>query len=93
MMTPHKKHDDELCVQESRITRLEERSIRTEKKSEEHELTFKELNENIVNLLQATERTQATFDTLKWVITIMTMVFGAIFVFLVTELIKLIPPH
>ena len=37
-------------------------------------------------------RTQAIINTLKWVITITVMAFGAIFVFLVTELIRLIPP-
>jgi uncharacterized FlaG/YvyC family protein len=80
------------CYQEKRITRLEEKNKNVETKEQDLEETLERLNETLQQLCALNAKTQATFDTLKWVISITIMLFGAIFVFLVTELIKLIPP-
>lgn len=92
-MTPHKPaHSDKYCLQESRITRLEERSIQSENKENDLEDTLNKLNDTLTQLCELNARTQAIINTLKWVITITVMIFGAIFVFLITELIRMIPP-
>ena len=83
-------NQNEECVNESRIVRLEEKVAQTEKQQETHDTILKELNQNIQKLSEVMVSTQATLNTLKWVLTIVITAFGGIMIFLVTELIKII---
>lgn len=85
-MTPHKnQHTSEICPQESRITRLEERSIQSENREKNFEETLESLNKTLQELCELQAKTQATFETLKWII----MLFiGPVIVFIISEVIK-----
>lgn len=83
-------NQNEECVNESRIVRLEEKVAQTEKQQETHDTILKELNQNIQKLSEVMVSTQATLNTLKWVLTIVITAFRGIMIFLVTELIKII---
>lgn len=89
-----KNHD---CVREEQFTNIEKRLTSNE---EQIKTIFKQNNrlEETLNKLDATQdrltveiaELNNTFNILKWLVTILITLFGGIFVFLVTELIKLI---
>lgn len=89
-----KNHD---CVREEQFTNIEKRLTSNE---EQIKTIFKQNNrlEETLNKLDATQdkltveiaELNNTFNILKWLVTILITLFGRIFVFLVTELIKLI---
>lgn len=92
MKQPKGRSINDHCYQENRITRLEEQHVNVKKKEEDLECTINNLNVALHELCEVTAGIQATFKTLQWVISITILIFGSIFVFLVTELIKMIPP-
>lgn len=90
----HNNHD---CVREEQFTNIENRLTANE---EQIKTIFKQNNrlEQTLTKLDATQdrltveiaELNNTFNILKWLVTILITLFGGIFVFLVTELIKLI---
>lgn len=90
-MTPHKnKPIDKNCYQEHRIIKLEHDIQLTKNTTEKHEQLLEELNKNIQTLNEIIISLKTTFNTLKWVLGIIVALFGGIFIFLITELIRLI---
>lgn len=85
------------CIREDQFTNIENRLTANEEKIK---TIFKQNNrlEETLNKLDATQdrltveiaELNNTFNILKWLVTILITLFGGIFVFLVTELIKLI---
>lgn len=89
-MTPHKNNNDKNCYQEHRIIKLEHDIQSTKNTTEKHEQLLEELNRNIQTLNEIIISLKTTFNTLKWVLGIIVALFGGIFIFLITELIRLI---
>ena len=89
-MTPHKNNNDKNCYQEHRIIKLEHDTQSTKNTTEKHEQLLEELNKNIQTLNEIIISLKTTFNTLKWVLGIIVALFGGIFIFLITELIRLI---
>lgn len=86
----HNQNNEPYCKNESRIVKLEEQVDQHHKITDEHAELLKEINKNISNLCRMMSRTQATFDTLKWVAGFIVALFGGAFIFIITELIKMI---
>lgn len=90
----HNNHD---CVREEQFTNIENRLTSNE---EQIKTIFKQNNrlEQTLTKLDATQdklaieiaQLNTTFNILKWLVSILIALFGGIFIFLVTELIKLI---
>lgn len=92
-MTPE-AHD---CVREKQFTNIEKRLTSNEEKVEvalnqtdNLEDTLKKLDATQDKLAIEIAQLNTTFNILKWLIGILITLFGGIFVFLITELIKLI---
>ena len=91
-MTPHKNNNtsDKNCYQEHRIIKLEHDIQANKNTTEKHEQLLEELNRNIQTLNEIIISLKTTFNTLKWVLGLTVAGFGGIFIFLITELIRLI---
>ena len=89
-MTPHKNNNTKNCYQEHRIIKLEHDIQQNKNTTEKHEQLLEELNKNIQTLNEIIISLKTTFNTLKWVLGIIVALFGGIFIFLITELIRLI---
>lgn len=90
MMRLHKNNTNDKCYNEHRIIKLEHDIEQNKKTTTKHEQLLEDLNKNIQQLNEIMISTQATFQTIKWVLGIIVALFGGIFVFLITELIRLI---
>ena len=81
-------HD--VCRKEAEITRLEEK-VKT-LFSEYHKLneTLTLINQTQIELLTQITNLNSIINTLKWTLTIMVAVFGGLFVFILSEVIRII---
>lgn len=83
--------DDKLhCRQESRITHLEAISQKRDEEISMLNDALKELNAQMVNMSNGMVHLESTISSFKWWVTVWVALFGSIFAFLVTELIKMV---
>lgn len=87
-MTLH--NTNETCFQEDRIVRLEEKMNKKHDDIESLKTFNTAHSENIQQIMLSVTELTATLNTLKWIITIAIALFGAVFAFLIIELIKII---
>ena len=90
MMKLHKNNTNDKCYNEHRIIKIEHDIQANKNTTEKHEQLLKELNKNIQTLNEIIISLKTTFNTLKWVLGLTVAGFGGIFIFLITELIKMI---
>lgn len=91
-MTQHNNcvHEDQFIDLEKRVTSNEEQIKTIFKQNTRLEQTLNKLDATQDRLTVEIAELNNTFNILKWLVTILITLFGGIFVFLVTELIKLI---
>lgn len=91
-MTQHNNcvHEDQFIDLEKRVTSNEEQIKTIFKQNTRLEQTLTKLDATQDRLTVEIAELNNTFNILKWLVTILITLFGGIFVFLVTELIKLI---
>ena len=79
-----------ICTQESRITHLEAISQKREDEIAMLTESLKELNTQMLQMSNSMVELQSTIASFKWWITVWVALFGAVFTFLLVELIKMI---
>lgn len=79
-----------ICTQESRITHLEAISQKRDEEIAMLNDSLKELNIQVLQMSNSMVRLQSTISSFKWWITVWVALFGAVFTFLMVELIKII---
>lgn len=79
-----------ICTQESRITHLEAISQKRDEEIAMLNESLKELNSQMVSMSNSMAHLESTISSFKWWVTIWIALFGGVFVFLITELIKII---
>ena len=82
--------NEKFCNQESRITRLEAISDKREEEISLLNESITQLTSEMIEMNKSLTGVEATFSSLKYVITVAIALFGGIFVFLTAELIKII---
>lgn len=89
--------DNHDCVREETFINIEKRLTSNEEKVEvvlnqtdNLEYTLKKLDATQDKLAIEIAQLNTTFNILKWLVSILIALFGGIFVFLITELIKII---
>ena len=78
------------CIQEQRISRLEEKVKTIFLQQDKIDETLELINKTQVQLLQEITHLNSIIKTLKWTLGILIAVFGGVFVFILSEIIKLI---
>lgn len=78
------------CIYEDRIARLEERVKTIFLEQDKLDDTLELINRTQVELLQEITHLNSIINTLKWTLGILIAVFGGVFVFILSEIIKLI---
>ena len=78
------------CKQESRITHLEAISQKRDEEITMLNEALKELNAQMVNMGNSMAHLESPISSFKWWVTVWVALFGSIFAFLVTELIKMV---
>lgn len=78
------------CDNDGRITRLEEKVKTIFLEQEKANETLQLINTTQIQLLQEITQLNSIINTLKWTIGILIAVFGGVFVFILSEIIKLI---
>lgn len=81
-------HD--VCRKEAEITRLEERVRTLFSEYQKLNETLNLINQTQIELLTQITNLNSIINTLKWTLTIMIAVFGGLFVFILSEVIKII---
>lgn len=81
-------HD--VCRKEAEITRLEERVRTLFSEYQKLNETLNLINQTQIELLTQITNLNSIINTLKWTLTIMVAVFGGLFVFVFSEVIKII---
>lgn len=79
-----------ICTQESRITHLETISAKRDDEIQMLNNSLTVLNKELSLIKTSLVALESTFSTIKWLMGLCIALFGGIFVFLITELIKLI---
>lgn len=79
-----------ICTQESRITHLEAISQKRDEEIAMLNESLKELNAQMLAMSNSMVELQSTISSFKWWITVWIALFGAVFTFLMVELIKMI---
>lgn len=93
---PHTQHppivDDHLhhCHKETEITRLQEKVKTLFLEHDTLNQTLADINQTQLELLKQVTNLSSIINTLKWTMTIMVAIFGGLFVFLISEVIKII---
>lgn len=86
MMTQH----NNFCYNEDRITTLETKANHRQQELNEFKKKIDKLDSNLDKLCVNVAEVNSILSTLKWILGISIALFGGIFCFLVTELIKLL---
>ena len=81
-------HD--VCRKEAEITRLEEKVKTLFSEYQKLNETLNLINKTQIELLTQITNLNSIIDTLKWTLTVMIAVFGGLFVFILSEVIKII---
>lgn len=85
--TPNTSHH---CNKETEITRLEEKVKTLFIEHNKLNETLSNINKTQMELLTQITNLSSIINTLKWTLTIMIAIFGGLFVFILTEVIKII---
>ena len=86
MMTQH----NTFCYNEDRITTLETKANHRQHELNEFKKRIDKLDTNLDKLCVNVAEVTSVLSTLKWILGLSIALFGGIFCFLVTELIKLL---
>lgn len=78
------------CIQEEKLARLEEKIKTIFLQQDKLDETLELINRTQIELLQEITHLNSIINTLKWTLGILIAVFGGVFVFIVSEIIKLI---
>ena len=78
------------CIHEERIARLEEKVKTIFFEQSKIDDTLELINRTQIELLQEITHLNSIINTLKWTLGILIAVFGGVFVFILSEIIKLI---
>ncbi|MBP5422935.1 MAG: hypothetical protein J6Y78_10895 [Paludibacteraceae bacterium] len=78
------------CINEERIARLEEKVKTIFLEQNKLDETLELINRTQIQLLQEITHLNSIINTLKWTLGILIAVFGGVFVFILSEIIKLI---
>lgn len=85
-----KKMNNVHCTQESRITHLEAISQKRDEEIAMLNDSLRELNNQMLTMSNSMIHLESTISSFKWWVTVWIALFGAVFGFLITELIKMI---
>ena len=88
--TLHYISDQHFCIHEERLARLEEKVKTIFVEQTKLDETLDLINRTQIQLLQEITHLNSIINTLKWTLGIMIAVFGGVFVFILSEIIKLI---
>lgn len=86
----HDISDQHFCMQEDRIARLEEKVKILFLQQDKIDDILELINQTQIQLLQEITHLNSIINTLKWTLGILIAVFGGVFVFILSEIIKLI---
>lgn len=88
----HKLTNDQqhYCIHEEKLARLEEKVKTIFLQQDKIDETLELINKTQVKLLQEITHLNSIINTLKWTLGILIAVFGGVFVFILSEIIKLI---
>lgn len=78
------------CIHEEKLARLEEKIKTIFAQQNKLDSTLELINKTQLELLQEITHLNSIINTLKWTMGILIAVFGGVFVFIVSEIIKLI---
>ena len=78
------------CIYEEKIGRLEERVKTIFVEQDKLNDTLELINRTQIELLQEITHLNSVISTLKWTLGILIAIFGGVFVFILSEIIKLI---
>lgn len=81
---------DTHCYKEAEISRLEEKVKTLFLEHQKLNDTLDNINKTQLELLKQITNLSSIINTLKWTLTVMVAVFGGLFVFIVSEIIKII---
>lgn len=88
--TLQETHKCQHCPNEERIARLEEKVKTIFFEQSKLDDTLDLINRTQIELLQEITHLNSIINTLKWTLGILIAVFGGVFVFILSEIIKLI---
>lgn len=88
--TLQETHNCQHCVNEKRIAKLEEKVKTIFFEQDKFNDTLQLINTTQVELLKEITHLNSIINTLKWTLGILIAVFGGVFVFILSEIIKLI---
>lgn len=88
--TLQETHNCQHCINEERIARLEEKVKTIFFEQIKFDDTLELINRTQIQLLQEITHLNSIINTLKWTLGILIAVFGGVFVFILSEIIKLI---
>lgn len=83
-------HQAHYCIHEEKIARLEEKIKTIFLQQDKLDETLELINKTQIELLQEITHLNSIINTLKWTLGILIAVFGGVFVFILSEIIKLI---
>ena len=78
------------CIHEEKLARLEEKVKTIFLQQDRLDATLELINKTQLELLQEITHLNSIINTLKWTLGILIAVFGGVFVFILSEIIKLI---
>ena len=84
------KEQQPYCIHEERLARLEEKVRTIFIAQDKLDETLDLINRTQMELLQEITHLNSIINTLKWTLGILIAVFGGVFVFILSEIIKLI---
>ena len=83
-------HHQHYCIHEQKLARLEEKVKTIFLEQNKLDDTLELINRTQIELLQEITHLNSIINTLKWTLGILIAVFGGVFVFILSEIIKLI---
>lgn len=88
--TLQQTNNQHYCIHEERIARLEEKVKTIFLQQDKIDETLELINKTQIELLTEITHLNSIINTLKWTLGILIAVFGGVFVFILSEIIKLI---
>ena len=86
----HDINDQHFCIHEERLARLEEKVKTIFAEQSKIATNLDLINKTQIQLLQEITHLNSVINTLKWTLGILIAIFGGVFVFILSEIIKLI---
>ena len=88
--TLQETNQHQYCIHEEKLARLEEKVKTIFLQQDKIDETLDLINKVQIELLQEITHLNSIINTLKWTLGILIAVFGGVFVFILSEIIKLI---